>query len=229
MRKTKLAIVDDHILFREGIKRTVSSEAGILVVMEAGSGKDFINQLGLLPLGLTPDIVFLDSRMPEMDGVETVNWIRAEVPQIRIIMFSMFDHFELVLEMLKLGVNGYISKGSDPSEIFTAIDMVMERGFYYSAFIAEKVIESMRNKKISFIPDDPTGEMKRIAESLTKTEKVFLKHVCSGMRYGDIAKKMFLSPRTVDVHRANVLKKFNVNSTVNMVLLAVKNGIVDLD
>jgi two-component system, NarL family, invasion response regulator UvrY len=229
MHKIKIAVVDDHEPYRKGIRQILATRVNMSVVLEASSGTEFVQRLAILKTDDLPDILLLDFRMPEMNGVETVNWLKAEMPQIKIIMISMFDNFELVLQFLKLGVSGYVTKASDASELFEAIRMVMEKGFYYSAFIAEKVIESMRNGKIQFRPDDVSGQIKAVADSLTKTEKLFLKYACTGLRTNEIAEKMSITGNTVEVHRSNVFRKMNVGSSVNMVILAIRYGMVDLN
>ncbi|MFN8254502.1 MAG: response regulator transcription factor [Bacteroidales bacterium] len=214
MEKNEIAtivLVDDHLLFRKGMVELISKFKGFSVIWEAGNGLEFIKKL---KTSKTPEIVLLDIAMPEMDGFETASWIKTQHPEIKILVLSMFDQENSIIKMLKLGVNGFILKDADPSELREAMTDIKEKGFYYSELVAGTMASNIRNenKKADTTP-------------LNEREIKFLELVCTEMTYKEIADKMFLSFRTIDGYRDNLFMKLEVKSRVGLALYAIKNGI----
>jgi two-component system, NarL family, invasion response regulator UvrY len=223
----KLALVDDHSLFREGVKLAITNMTNdISIVLEADSGKDLIEKLSKIENSQMPDIIILDIQMPLMDGIETATWLKREKPDIRTIMLTMHNDLKMVMQLLKIGVNGYLTKNTDSRELLNAIRMVMESGFYYSSFIAEKFIQSINNGKIDFKDQDLGTKMKGVIEALSEKESYFLKLACTNFSYSEIAKKMKISVRTVEVYRDRVFRKLGVNNRSSMVMTAMRNNLL---
>jgi two-component system invasion response regulator UvrY len=212
----KLALVDDHVLLRNGLAGLVKS-LGHNVLFEASNGNDFIQKL---TPGFLPQIVLMDINMPEKDGYETTQWLKVNFPDIKVLALSMYDSETSIIRMLKSGAKGYILKDSDPSELQAAVDALMSKGFYYSELVSGKLINAI-NKM------DDEGEANII--KLNERETSFLKLTCSELTYKDIADKMFVSPRTVDGYRDTLFEKLKVKTRVGLVIYAIKNGIVDLN
>lgn len=211
-----LALVDDHVLLRSGLAGLVKS-LGHTVLFEASNGNDFIQKIRP---GSIPQVVLMDINMPEMDGYETTQWVKANYPDVKVLALSMYDSETSIIRMLKSGAKGYILKDSDPAELQAAVEALMNKGFYYSELVSGKLINAI-NKM------DDEGEANII--KLNERETTFLKLTCSELTYKDIADKMFVSPRTVDGYRDTLFEKLKVKTRVGLVIYAIKNGIVDLN
>lgn len=216
----KLAVVDDHRLFRKGLITLidmVSKDCAIL--FEADNGLDLQQKLDNDNL---PDIVLMDVNMPGMDGFESVQWLRANFPSIKVLVVSMIEKEDTIVRMLKLGVKGYLCKDVEPRELSEALHVVANKGFYYTDFLTRKLVHSLQHDDV---------ERKRIppAEMINDRERQFIQLSCSELTYKEIADKMYLSPKTIDGYRNTLFEKLNVKSRVGLVIYAIKNGIVNLD
>ena len=211
----KLALVDDHVLLRNGLSVLVKN-LGHEVLFEASNGIELIEKL---KPGLLPQIVLMDINMPEMDGYDCTKWVKIKYPAVKVLALSMYDNEASIIRMLKSGAKGYILKDSDPVELEAAIEALMNKGFYYSELVSGKMINAI-NKM------DDTEAVAVI--KLNDREISFLKHTCTELSYRDIADKMLVSPRTVDGYRDALFQKLRVKSRVGLVIYAIRNGIVDL-
>jgi len=220
MHKTNssVAIVDDHILLRNGLANIIRELETYAVLFEASNGKDFIKQLQ--PRFL-PDIVLLDVNMPEMDGYDTALWLKRNYPGIKILALSMYDNENAIIRMMKNGAKGYILKDIDPNEFKHALDSLVRKGFYYSELITGKLIHAVNQL------DDHEQTIKTLI-SLNEREIEFLKLACTEMTYKEIAEKMYLSARTIDGYRDALFEKLGVKSRVGLVLYAFRNNIVNV-
>ena len=213
-----VAIVDDHVLLRNGLANLIRGLETYAVLFEANNGKDFIKQLQPRYL---PDIVLLDINMPEMDGYETALWLKRNYPGIKILALSMYDNENSIIRMMKNCAKGYILKDIDPLEFRQALDSLMRKGFYYSELITGKLIHAVNQL------DEPEQMLKNLI-SLNDREIEFLKLACTEMTYKEIAEKMYLSVRTIDGYRDALFEKLNVKSRVGLVLYAIKNSVVSI-
>jgi DNA-binding NarL/FixJ family response regulator len=211
---TNIALVDDHSLLRGTLASLINSFDGYNVLFEADNGKEFIR---LLQKYQQPDIVLLDITMPEMDGFETAEWIKNNIPSARILVLSMMDKEIAIIRMLKEGARGYLLKDSKPAILRQALNEIRDKGFYMNELVSNKMLHYVtgggQSNNISEIPH------------LTEKEIAFMKLACSEMTYKEIADKMKLSQRTVEGYRDDLFKKLNVISRVGLVLFAIKNGI----
>jgi DNA-binding NarL/FixJ family response regulator len=214
----KIALVDDHVLLRNGLAGLVKS-LGHEVMFEADNGKHLIDKLQTNAL---PEIILLDINMPEMDGYETVKWIKKNHPGVKVLALSMYDNETAIIRMLKYGAKGYILKDSDPIQLKNALEDLVKKGFYYSELVSGKLISAI-NKM------DSEGDVFETSIHLNEREKDFLRHSCSEFTYKEIAEKMFVSPRTVDGYRDTLFEKLHVKTRVGLVIYAIKNGLVDLN
>lgn len=213
--KTKVALVDDHVLLRNGLAGLINSLADYNVIFEADNGVDFQNKIRD---GIIPDLVLMDINMPEMDGFATSQWIRQTHPLIKVLALSMYDNENSIIRMFKAGARGYILKDSEPSELRAALDSLITKGYYYSELVSGKLIHSI-NKM------DEDADIRNLSQ-LNDRELEFLKYACTEMTYKEIADKMFLSPRTIDGYRDSLFEKLNLKTRVGLVMYAIKNGIV---
>jgi len=214
---TQIALVDDHILLRNGLASIVRSIPGYSVLLEANNGKDFINQLKTSPV---PDIVLLDINMPEMNGVETAIWMKENIPTVKILVLSVMDTDNVIISMLKHGARGYILKDSKPEVFKQALNSIRDSGFYMNELVS--------NKMLNYVTKAEEPESAGIIASLNENEITFLQLSCTELTYKEIAEKMKVSPRTVDGYRDHLLKKLNVQSRVGLVVFAIKYGFYKL-
>lgn len=214
-KKIKVALVDDHVLLRNGLAGLVNSFDGYEVVFEADNGNNFIEKIKKTE---EPDIVLMDINMPEMDGYATAKWLQGHYPLIKVLALSMYDNENAIIRMFKAGTKGYVLKDCEPVELKMALDAVIKTGYYYSDLVSNRLIHSI-NKL-----DGATNDLKTTIQ-LNEKEITFLKLACTEMTYKEIAEKMFLSPRTIDGYRDALFEKLGITSRVGLVLYAIRNGI----
>ncbi|WP_336515837.1 response regulator transcription factor [Pollutibacter soli] len=216
LKKTTVALVDDHILLRNGLAGLINSFDEFEVVFEADNGQDFTEKIKHNPV---PDMVMLDINMPEMDGYSTAQYLKQTYPLVKVLALSMYDNETSIIRMFKAGARGYILKDSEPKELKRALDSIIQKGYYNSELVSSKLIHSI-NKL-----ENEESEVKQLVD-LNDREIQFLKYACTEMTYKEIAEKMFLSPRTIDGYRDALFEKLGVSTRVGLVMFAVKNGIV---
>jgi DNA-binding NarL/FixJ family response regulator len=211
--KTNIALVDDHALLRTALASMVKSFDGYSVSLEADNGKEFIQQL---KTASAPDIVLLDIKMPEMDGIETAIWMKKNLPAAKILVLSVMDTDAVIISMLKHGARGYILKDSKPAIFKQALDNIRDTGFHMNELVS--------NKMLNYVTKAEEQGNEHIISSLNENEITFLQLSCTEMTYKVIAEKMNVSPRTIDGYRDHLLKKLNVQSRVGLVVFAIKYG-----
>ena len=208
-----IILVDDHSLFRNGLKGLLEHCAGCRVVGEAASGEEF---LAMLDGEFEADIVFMDFAMPGLDGAQTTERALARRPDLRIITLSMFGEESYYSRMVEAGARGFLLKDSDIDDVIEAIRTVRAGGRYFSPALLSSRAVRMRPRS-----DGPD-------EALSSREREILVAVCRGLSNQEIADELFISKRTVDKHRANILEKTGCKNTASLVVYAIRNGIVEL-
>jgi len=215
---TSVALVDDHELLRTGLVAIINSFDGFKVVIEANNGRQFIENL---KTKTHPDIVLLDITMPVMDGYETSSWIKANLPQTKVLVLSMLENDTAIIRMLKNGARGYILKDSKPKVFKDALDSIRDSGYFINELVSNKLMHYINHEEIF---DTDTFAL----NTLTENEVTFLKWICTEKTYKEIADEMCLSPRTIDTYRDNLFKKLDVRTRVGLAIFAIKNGIVNI-
>ena len=208
----RIILVDDHSLFRNGLRGLLDRCAGCRVVGEAGSGEEFLALLD----DVEADIVFMDFSMPGLDGAQTTERALARRPDLRIITLSMFGEESYYSRMVEAGAKGFLLKDSDIGDVLEAMDAVMAGGSYFSPQLLSSLTGRMRTRED--VPD----------EQLSSREREILVAVCQGLSNQEIADAFFISKRTVDKHRANILEKTGCKNTASLVVYAIRHGIVEL-
>lgn len=203
----KIAIVDDHTILRNGLKMLLRDMQNTEVVIEASNGKEFIDQLQ----HVVPDMVIIDINMPVMKGDEAVKIARQMHPNLKVIVLSMNSEEQFFKIMNDLGVDGYIIKESDYDELEHAIETVMKGGKYFS----QELLLNMVNNRA------PNTNIQ-----LTEREQTVLNFLCRGFSANEIADKLFISPRTVEKHRSDLLLRTGTPNSVSLVVFAIKNALV---
>ena len=195
----RIILVDDHSLFRNGLRELLERCEGCRVVGEAASGEEFLAMME----GMEADIVFMDFSMPGLDGAQTTERALARRPELRIITLSMFGEESYYSRMVEAGARGFLLKDSDIGDVLEAIGTVMGGGSYFSPQLLSSLTGRMRTREI-------------------------LVAVCRGLSNQEIADELFISKRTVDKHRANILEKTGCKNTASLVVYAIRNGIVEI-
>ena len=213
MEKIRIALADDHQLFRNGLKILLGSFNEFEVVAEASNGNELLRALETT----AADIVLMDISMPEMDGVEATGRLSREMPGTRVIALSMYGEEEYYYRMLDAGAKGFILKDSDITDVHDAIIAVHKGGNYFSQELLYHVINRIKNRE---------QEVK--SSSLSKREKEILLKICEGLSNHEIADSLFISKRTVDKHRANLLAKTGSKNTASLILYAIKNRLIEI-
>jgi len=216
MDKVKIAIVDDHQLFRDGLSELINGFGKYTVVIEADNGMDFIRQLD----NAAPDIVLLDINMKKMDGFETAEWLREHHPQLKILVLSMYENENAIIRMLKYGARGYVLKDIRKNELEQALSSLVSKGYYYTEMITGKLIHA-----INAMDEVKPGQSIRDLVSLNQREIEFLRLACTELTYKDIAEKMHLSVHTIDGYRDSLFEKLHVRSRIGLAVYAIKNKI----
>lgn len=216
--KIQIAIVDDHQLFRKGLIGLLQLQGDRYeLLLEAENGEDLLLQMAQ---GKIPDVILMDINMPGMNGFACMKLLNESYTDCKVVIISMVEREEVIMQMLRMGVKGYLTKNVNPAELLQAIEQVIQKGYYYTDFITGKVIHSIQN-------DDPLNSLqKQLHPALNDREQEFLQLACSELTYQQIADKMFLSPKTIDGYRMALFEKLDVKSRTGLVLFAVKNGLV---
>ncbi len=213
MEKIRIIIADDHQLFRNGLKLLLNSFTEFEVTGEASNGDEFLRLLHTTPV----DIALMDISMPEMDGIEATRKGLKIKPSLNIIALSMYGEDEYYYKMVDAGAKGFLLKDSDISEVREAIITVMKGGSYFSQELLYNVIQKIKMR-----------EQETKSAVLSKREKEILLKICEGMSNQEIAETLFISKRTVDKHRANLLGKTNSKNTASLILYAIRNKLIEI-
>lgn len=217
----KIILVDDEELFRSGIKFILDREPNINVIFEASNGSELLNYL---ESGNTlPDIILMDLKMPTLNGVETTKILNKEFPNIKVIALSSYDTKSFIINMINEGVSSYIIKNTAPQEMIETIKKVYIKGFHYNSLTLKVIKEEefeMGKLKTKSVLD---------SNFLTNREKEILGLICLEHNTSEIADKLCISPRTVDVHRTNMLEKTNSKNVAGLVVFAIQNNLIPLE
>lgn len=218
MRKIKLALCDDHTLFRVGMATILGQIQDFELILEAGNGQELIDKIARK----MPDVVLLDLQMPVMDGTATADYMRDHYPLIKIVVLTMHDEDRMVLHLLEKGVSGYLLKDAEAGEVEKAVRKVMDEGVYLNEFVSKAMLRRMTNK----VAVKPVSTLYNSKILLSEREKEVLMLICEGLSTNEISEKIFLSPRTVEGHRLRILEKTGTKNTAGMVAYAFKNSLV---
>ena len=209
MRKVRLFLVDDHQLFRNGLKFILNERNDMEVAGEASNGKEFLELLDFV----NPDVVLMDIGMPVMNGIDSTRLALDRYPNLKILVLSMFSESEYFNSMIDMGVKGFVLKDADNEELYQAIKKVFAGGTHFSQ---ELLISIIRKK---------TPENKIL---LTRREKEVLDLICKGLSNQQIAEKLIISQRTVERHRSNLLAKTDSKNSVSLVVYAIRNRLISI-
>ena len=218
LKKLRIYIVDDHKLFREGLILHLSTQDFVHHIYEASSGRDFIENLSFVDC----DLVLMDIEMPEMNGIEATEQALRIRPDLKVIVLSMYGDEQYYYKMVDVGVKGFVLKNSGIEKVIAAIRAVAAGENYFSEELLVNILNNMRDGgQHKPEPETPDNE-------ISERELEILYHVCLGLSNQEIADKLFISKRTVDKHRANLLSKTGCRNTAALVMYAIKNKMINI-
>jgi DNA-binding NarL/FixJ family response regulator len=206
MEIIKVILADDHGVVRSGIKSLLETEKDIEVIAEASNGQEALEKVKTW----RPDLIIIDVRMPVMNGIEATRKIHEEVPATRVLVLSMHDDEEYVLQALECGASGYLLKDASKEEFLKAVKMVYQGEMYFSGELSGLLVGGFRKKAV------PTASEVSAAYDLTRREKQILSMLTRGINNKEIADKLDKSVRTIETHRFNIMKKLKVNNVVEL-------------
>lgn len=216
METIRIAIADDHKLFRKGVILSLRPYTQLEFVLEAENGQELLDNLG----NSGAQVVLLDLRMPGMDGIETTKAISQKFPGIRVLILTMYEDERFVYHLMENGAKGYLLKNAEPQEIRKAIQEVMSKGYYLNQFV-NRILLKKSHAKTKVVPDLKSEIV------LSDREKEVLRSICMEYTATEIAEKMGISPRTVEAIKDRLMERFGTKNTAGLIFFAVKNDLID--
>ncbi|MVO10839.1 response regulator [Flavobacterium sp. TP390] len=214
--KKKVIIIDDHLLFSQSLKYLINSFNDFLVVDNYENGKDFIDSVQANKINTDEiELVLLDVNMPVLDGLKTMEWIKNNREELKVIALSVNDDEETIIKMIKHGAKGYLLKDTSPQIFEEALKTVADKGFFFTELVSGLLVNRLDNNNQK--------------HELKDKEILFIKHACTEKTYKEIADEMCLSPKTIDGYRENLFCKLEIKTRIGLVLYAIKNKIVCID
>lgn len=212
-------IVDDHVLYRAGVKTALSSKKEIRIIAEADNGSHLLN---MLKAGIQPDVILLDIQMPVMDGIAALPEVKKLYPNIRVIMLTLLDDQSVITRLMELGANSYLVKTSEAEVIYEAIQTCHYQEFYFNTLTNKALLNNLRSKNVV----SPFAAVHEEAH-LTEKEVTILRLMCEEKTTREIAEAIALSPRTIEAIRDKLKAKTGTKSTAGLIMFAVKNKLLE--
>ena len=217
---TKILLIDDHQIILDGMEAMLSGFSDVEVIGQAINGHEGLR----LTKNLQPDIIFLDLEMPVMNGMLTAQKVKEEMPLVKIIILSLHQEASIIQHLIRMDVDGYLLKTADKIEVFKAIETVIGGQKYFSSDVT-LALTHKKTKAITAFSDNKDDAKK--LSLLSDREAEVLRAIAEGLTNKEIAGQLFISPRTADAHRANIMKKLEVRKVVGLVRFAMRVGLID--
>lgn len=212
----KIAIADDHKIFRDGIRMALKDREYLKILWEAEDGKDLMHKMKIKE----PDVLLMDLRMPHLDGINAISLLRKEHEAVKIIILTMYDDQEMITKMMEMGANAYLTKTTDPEEIYQAILTCMNDDFYFNDLVNKAVLLKLQHKKTvrQFYPNPV---------KFSEKELNILKCIAQDKTTEEISKEVFLSPRTIETIRQKMKEKVGAKTIAGLVMYATRNKLLE--
>lgn len=211
----KIVIVDDQEIVREGLKMILSLHEEIEIIGEVSNGKELLNLMEIK----RPEVVLMDIRMPNMNGIEATKIMKEKYPQIKIIILTTFNEDEYIFEGLKNGADGYVLKDSNSKEIMAAIKSAVEGEMFLNPKVTVKVINALNSIKVDKETEKVNNEKEKLLSTLTPRELEVAKHILNAMTNKDIAEDMFVTEGTVKNYVSRILQKLELNNRSELIIM----------
>lgn len=215
----RVAIIDDHRLFRKGLAALIETNDDMQVTLEGENGQELIDALNNTTANVA-DVVILDLEMPVMDGQQTAQMLQKDYPEVKPIIVSMHNDSQFIIDLMEAGARGYLLKNAAPEEMETAIRSVHETGYFFNDTVSRTMLHGLVAK------NKVTPQFKN-QDALSQRELEVLQLICEEYTTAEIGEKLFISPRTVEGHRNNILLKTGARNTAGMVVYAIKHQLFD--
>ena len=214
----KIAIADDHKIFRDGIKMALAGKLNLKMLWEAEDGKDLMHKVAIKK----PDVLLMDIRMPEMDGINAIEMLRKEYEDIKIIVLTMYDDQQMISKMMEMGANAYLTKTTDPEEIYEAILTCMNDDFYFNELVNNAVMGKLLQKK-----NVRQHYGNTVPVNLNEKEIKILQLLSQDKTTEEISKIIFLSPRTIETIRQNMKTKVGAKTIAGLIMYGMRNKLIE--
>lgn len=218
--KKTILIVDDHPLFREGLRSIISRNSDLQIVGETGIGREALK----LAQDLQPDMVVMDISLPDINGIDLTRDIKKMLPETQVLIVSVYSKIDYITAAFQAGATGYVVKDAPSAKILQALELVSRGEYFLDASISYQVV-----KKLSEFPEQKAKTTDSSYSSLTTREQEIFRLLAEGMKIKDIAHKLYISPKTAENHKTNIMAKLNLHNTLDLVRYAVKLGVIDLE
>ena len=214
----KIAIADDHKIFRDGIKMALSNKDNLKILWEAEDGKDMMHKISIK----MPDVLLMDIRMPEIDGINAIQILRKEYETVKIIVLTMYDDHQMITKMMEMGANAFLTKTTDPEEIYEAILTCINDDYYFNDLVNAAVMgKLMQKKSVRQIYGDS------LPVTFSEKEIKILQLLSEDKTTEEISKVIFLSPRTIETIRQNMKSKVNAKTIGGLIMYAMRNKLIE--
>ncbi|MGD2151106.1 MAG: response regulator transcription factor [Desulfobacterales bacterium] len=220
VHKKTILIIDDHPLFREGLKAIIGRNHRFEVVGQAGNGREGLQKAR----DLKPDLALVDMSLPDQSGIQLTQELKNASPKTRIMIITMHSKVDYIVKAFQAGATGYVIKESTSERLLQGIDTVLKGEYFMDSSVSHRVVE-----KLMEFPEKEVKITDASYDTLTRREQEIMVLLAQGLSNKQIAEKLFISPKTVENHRSNILRKLNIHSTIELVRYAARLGIIDVD
>ncbi len=218
--KKTVLIIDDHPLFREGLKTIIASDSKFEVVGEAGKGREGLR----MAKALKPDLVLMDISLPDQSGIQLTHEIRSLLSDTRVMIVSMHSKIDYIAEAFQAGATGYVIKESASERLMRGLEHVSKGQYFLDSSVSHEVV-----KKLMEFPGKEAKITDGAYGTLTPREQEVMRLLAEGFSTKEAAEKLFISPKTIENHRNNIMRKLDLHSTIELIRYAAKLGVIDVD